>query len=233
MKDLSGFTPRPLPGDRVLAGRLARLEPYTAERHGLALARVIAGPENAHLWTYMPFDPFPEANAFIEAFGTKVREGGWQAMVIIDQASDAVLGTASYMRLRPEHGSCEVGCVAFSPKLQRTTHASEALYLMASHVFDELGYRRFEWKCHNENLASRRAAARFGFQYEGVFRNDMVMKGKNRDTAWFAMTDDDWPDIKADFETWLAPENFDTDGIQKVSLSSLRAQRAQQQQQQQ
>jgi RimJ/RimL family protein N-acetyltransferase len=117
------------------------------------------------------------------------------------------------------HGSVEVGCVAFGDALKRTREATEAMYLMAAHVFDELGYRRYEWKCNNGNAASKCAAKRFGFIYEGVFRNDMVVRGENRDTAWFAMTDGDWPQIKAGFEAWLASDNFDAGGQQKTKLT--------------
>ena len=232
MEDLSDFQPRPVPGTKLLSGRLVRLEPYCADTHGLKLAAVIAGPENAAIWRYMPMDPFPAGDAFMPAFQSVSIDRGWSVYVILDAASSEALGTASYMRLRPEHGSCEVGCVAFSDQLKRTAHATEAMYLMARHVFEDLGYRRYEWKCHNENLASKRAAARFGFQFEGIFRNDMVMKGHNRDTAWFAMTNGDWPQIKADFETWLSPSNFDENGQQKVSLTSLQARHQMQQQQQ-
>ena len=127
------------------------------------------------------------------------------------------------MRIREIHGSAEVGCVAFSHALRRTPEATEAMYLMAQHLLEELGYRRYEWKCHNENAASHRAAQRFGFKFEGVFRNDMVIRGQNRDTAWYAMTDADWPNVKAAFEAWLDPSNFDAAGQQKQSLESFRS----------
>ena len=129
---------------------------------------------------------------------------------------------AGYMRIREKHGSAEIGCVAFGRDLRRSPEATEAMSLMASHIFDELGYRRYEWKCHNGNAASRRAAKRFGFKFEGVFRNDMVVRGKNRDTAWFAMTDEDWPANKSAFEAWLSPSNFDAAGQQKKKLESFR-----------
>ena len=125
------------------------------------------------------------------------------------------------MRLRPEYGSAEIGCVIFGDKLQKTRAATETLYLFAKHVFEDLGYRRFEWKCDNGNVASKRAAERFGFKFEGIFRNDMIVKGRNRDTAWYAMTDDDWTAVKARFETWLSPENFGFNSLQKKALSDL------------
>lgn len=230
--DLTGFTPRPLPGEVSLHGRRVRLDPFCPARHGPDLARAVSGPANRDIWTFMPIDPVDDTDSFPAIFSDIITRNGWAAYVIADQDTAAVLGTASYMRQRPEHGSCEVGCVAFSPHLKRTAHASEAIYLMASHVFDDLGYRRFEWKCHDGNTASKNAAIRFGFRFEGVFRNDMVMKGKSRDTAWFAMTDADWPEVSAGFVTWLDPANFDQTGQQKISLSSLRSiQQIQQQQQ--
>ena len=123
------------------------------------------------------------------------------------------------MRIRPAQGSAEIGCVIFGHALKRTAAATEVVYLTASYLFDWLGYRRYEWKCNNENEASKRAAERFGFRFEGIFRNDMVVKGKNRDTAWFAMTDEDWQTLKPSYEAWLAPENFDAEGNQKTRLT--------------
>ncbi|HEY8501276.1 MAG TPA: GNAT family protein, partial [Solirubrobacterales bacterium] len=136
-------------------------------------------------------------------------------------ADGSPLGRAAYMRIEPQHGVIEIGAILLAPELQRTTGATEAIYLLARHAFDELGYRRFEWKCDSQNAASRRAAERFGFTYEGTFRQHMVIKDRNRDTAWFAITDDEWPRIKAGFETWLAPENFDADGVQQQPLGAL------------
>lgn len=223
MKDLSEFKPRPLPGDATLSGRLVTLQPYDPDKHGLGLAKAVGGAENEDIWTFMPIDPFPAGEDFIPAFKAVAIDRGWSPYVIISSETQEILGTASYMRQRPEHGSCEVGCLAYNDRLKRTAHATEAMYLMASHVFDDLGYRRYEWKCHNENGASRRAAERLGFQFEGVFRNDIVMKGQNRDTAWLAMIDDEWPIIKTAFESWLTPDNFDEHGHQKRRLESFRA----------
>ncbi|MAK62174.1 MAG: GNAT family N-acetyltransferase [Ponticaulis sp.] len=174
----------------------------------------------------MPFD-FQEAAHFGHDFEKMMIEKDWLTYTILDRETTRPLGMASYMRQRPEHGSIEVGCVAFSPALRRTIAATEAMYLMAAHVFDDLHYRRYEWKCHNKNTASKNAALRFGFQFEGVHRNDMVMKGTSRDTAWFAMTDDDWPGVKAAFKRWLSPDNFDENGQQKLPLSALQAAHAQ------
>ena len=133
------------------------------------------------------------------------------------------LGMASYLRIEPEHGSIEIGNIWFGTPLQRTTAATEGIYLLARHAFDELGYRRLEWKCNALNAPSRRAAERFGFTFEGVFRKHLVVKGRNRDTAWYSIVDDEWPAIRAGFEAWLAPGNFDETGRQKRSLEELRA----------
>lgn len=206
----------PLPGERVV------LEPLDWDAHGDGLYRAVAEPSLADLWTYMPVGPFETQTAFRKIFSSVAAAGNWQTMVICGRDSGTVLGMASYMRLREAHGSAEVGCVAFGPALKRTPEATEAMYLMAAHLFDELGYRRYEWKCHNENAASKRAAERFGFAFEGVFRNDMIMKGQNRDTAWFAMIDADWPNIKKAFQHWLAPRNFDAGGQQKQTLEHFR-----------
>lgn len=143
-------------------------------------------------------------------------------MVIRCRETDEILGMASFMRLREAFGSAEVGCVAFGERLKRTRIATEAIYLMADHVFTHLGYRRFEWKCDDKNAASMRAARRFGFSYEGTFRQDMVVKGRNRDSAWFSMLDSEWPSLKAAFKAWLKVANFDERGQQKASLEAYR-----------
>jgi RimJ/RimL family protein N-acetyltransferase len=143
-------------------------------------------------------------------------------MVIRAGGTGDVLGMCTYMRIREAHGSAEIGCVAFGPRLKRTPEATEALWLMAAHVFD-LGYRRYEWKCNNDNLASKRAAERFGFRFEGLFRNDMVTKGRSRDTAWYAMLDSEWPVRRAAFDAWLDPSNFTAESVQKTPLGGNRA----------
>ena len=171
----------------------------------------------------MPIGPFERPEAFQKIFSLVQAKAGWEPLVIRNKESGKILGMAGYMRIREEHGSAEVGCVAFGDVLKRTPEATEAMFLMAAYAFDELGYRRYEWKCHNENAASKRAAVRFGFAFEGIFRNDMVLAGKNRDTAWFAMTDGDWPGLKAAFQAWLAPSNFDHAGQQKQKLEAFRA----------
>lgn len=225
--NLSDWKPRPRPGMCDLVGQYARCEAYQKGKHAAGLFEAFSGEENTDLWAYMPLGPFA-VQSDLEGMLAHVNpetatEASWQTMVIRCAATAEVLGMASYMRIREAHGSAEVGAVTFSKKMQRTRTATEAMYLMARHVFTNLGYRRYEWKCHHENAASMRAAQRFGFTYEGVFRNDMVVKGRNRDTAWYAMTDDDWPAIDKAFIRWLEPANFGPDGqqISKLAASSM------------
>ncbi len=212
-----------MPGEQTLAGRRVRLEPLDWLSHGEGLFAAVGGDVNAGLWTWMPVGPFHSPEALGD-FLAEVRENeGWRTMVFRAQATGEILGMAAYMRIREAHGSAEIGCVAFSPKLKRTTKATEALALMAAHVF-ELGYRRYEWKCNSQNLASKRAAERFGFVFEGVFRNDMVTKGESRDTTWYSITDGEWPVVRAALGHWLADDNFANNGSQLRSLESFRAQ---------
>ena len=218
MSDLTGFIPRPRPGKSVIQGDYIDLEPLNWDVHGPELASHVAGAVNTELWTFVPIGPFDDLAALQAVMGYAGEQFGWEIMAVKSKISDIVLGTASYMRIREMHGGAEVGCVVFGKPLQKTREATEVIYLMAKHVFEDLGYRRFEWKCHNGNDASKRAAERFGFTFEGVFRNDMVMKGKNRDTAWFSMIDSEWPKIKAAFESWLHQNNFDDSGRQKQAL---------------
>jgi RimJ/RimL family protein N-acetyltransferase len=222
MSDLATFTPRPMPGLTPLQGQLVRLEPFDAGQHGEGLFAAIGGEANASLWEWMPVGPFRTADSltsFLAAMHNNQER--WRTMVIRSERTGEILGSATYMRIREAHGSAEIGCVAFGPKLRRTAEASEALYLMAAHVF-ALGYRRYEWKCNNENVASKRAAERFGFVFEGIFRNDMVTKGRSRDTAWYSITDAEWPRLDAAMSRWLAPSNFAPDGAQLRTLESLR-----------
>lgn len=219
---LNHWTPRNRPAPDLLRGRYVRLERLDWAAHGDGLYAAVCGPQNDALWTYMPLGPFHDRAVFEQMFEFLRQRFEWETSVICSVASGAILGMVSYMRVREAHGSAEIGCVTFGPKLKRTREATEAIYLMAAHLFEALDYRRFEWKCHNDNGASRRAAERFGFQFEGVFRNDMVVKGKSRDTAWLAMTDEDWPALKPAYLAWLAPENFDGEGRQVQSLEAFR-----------
>ena len=209
------------PSRTSMEGRYCRIEALDPERHAADLFEAYSPEPAARLWTYMPQ----------EWFGTEAKLRDWMATAaesedplfytLIERESGRAVGIAAYMRIVPEHGVIEVGNIAFAPRLQRTPIATEAMFLMMKRVFNELGYRRYEWKCDSHNAPSRRAAERFGFQYEGLFRQAIVYKGRNRDTAWFAMTDEDWPAIEAVFEKWLDPSNFDADGQQISKLSDL------------
>jgi RimJ/RimL family protein N-acetyltransferase len=221
MTDLSTWAPVPTPGTAVLEGERVRLEPLLPDEHTDGLFAAVGGDANATIWAWMPIGPFAEPHhlrSFLELMRKQER---WRTMVIRSKSSGTILGMASYMRIREAHGSAEIGCVAFGQKLRRTTEATEALALMAGHVFD-LGYRRYEWKCNRENAASNRAAVRFGFSYEGTFRNDMVAKGRSRDTAWYSILDTEWPGRKDALDRWLASENFSNDGRQVRTLEVLR-----------
>ena len=221
MTDLTDFSKRNLPGRTPLIGNTVRIEPLDWERHGAQLADAICGLDNTELWRYMPFEPVPDLQTLQTSMTYASKKFTWIPMAIVRVRDEMCVGMASYMRLRPEHGSCEVGCIAFGDALKRTREATEAMYLMARHAF-ELGYRRYEWKCDNGNEPSKRAALRFGFVYEGLFRQDLIVKGLNRDTAWFSITDKEWPGVRAGFETWLADDNFDGEGRQKRSLAACR-----------
>jgi len=209
------------PAPPTLKGRYCRLEKLDWTAHGDGLFEAICGPGNNNLWTYIPIGPFPDRSVFEQIFEFVRSKFDWETLVIRNADTSQILGMASYMRMRPEHGSAEVGCVIFGHNLKRTRQATEAMYLMAQHLFDELGYRRYEWKCDNSNEASRRAAERLGFVFEGVFRKDIMIKGNNRDTAWFSMTDDDWSSRRTALERWLDPINFGEKGRQHTPLQSL------------
>ena len=218
---LSDWKPVPLPGRVTLRGRTVTLEPLEAERHAADLWQAAKGHDE--LWTWMGDGPFAGEAELYRAVEEKQASTIAVFLAIVPATAGRAAGYASYMRLEPAHGVVEVGNVLLSPAMQRTIAATEAMYLMASHVFDHLGYRRYEWKCNAENHPSRRAALRLGFTFEGIFRQHMVIKGRNRDTAWFAMLDGEWPARKQTFEAWLDPANFDTEGRQRKSLGELLA----------
>jgi RimJ/RimL family protein N-acetyltransferase len=202
-----------------LEGTTVRLEPVDPARHAHDLFTVSEG--SPALWDYLAYGPFESGPAFTEWLKERAASDDPLFYAIIDRASKQAQGMASLMRIKPEHGVIEVGHIWFAPALQRTRQATEAIYLLGRHAFD-LGYRRFEWKCDSLNAPSRRAAERFGFVFEGVFRQHMVVKGRNRDTAWFSITDGEWPARRAAFEAWLSPENFDAAGRQRRSLAEIR-----------
>ncbi|MFP4125113.1 MAG: GNAT family N-acetyltransferase [Alphaproteobacteria bacterium] len=211
-----------VPARTALSGHHVTLVPLDPRPHALPLFDAAHGePVDPRLWSYMGYGPFADLAAF-EAWL-------WQQAAALDPVFYSVVptgaepaGLASYLRLAPADGTIEIGHLVFTPRLQRTTAASEAIYLLLAYAFDRLGYRRVEWKCDALNGRSRRAAERFGFTFEGIFRQSKVVKGRNRDTAWFAMLDGEWPRHRAAFEAWLAPANLDAAGHQRRPLAALR-----------
>lgn len=222
MRDLSTFKGCPAPQPVRLEGRFVVVEPYERAVHLEALWEGLGGHEVNPLLTYFTQPDFNGIEDF-DAWLTAVQKGGWVTEVFRDKATGKVVGMANYMRPDPANGVVEVGGVAHGPAMSRSPLATEAHYLLARHVFEDLGYRRYEWKCHNENEPSKVTAKRYGFSFEGVFRQHMLSKGRNRDTAWFSMIDGEWPLIRAAFEAWLDPQNFDDAGRQKRRLEELRA----------
>jgi len=210
------WKPVALPGPVTLRGRHVTLEPLNAERHAAALWEALRGHDE--LWEWLPYGPFATESDLRRHIEERQAAAGFVFLAIVSAATGLAEGWASYMRVEPAHGVVEVGYILFAPSLRRTTAATEAMYLMASHVFDDLGYRRYEWKCDAENLPSRRAAERLGFTFEGIFRQHMIVKGRNRDTVWLSMLDSEWPARKPVIEDWLAAENFDENGRQRRSL---------------
>lgn len=215
-------TPAQRPCPVTLKGRYGRVEKLAA-RHGADLWRAYAGHD--HIWTYMStYGPFADEADFRKWLESRLPLDDPYSYAIVDHDGRA-LGIATLMEIRPAMRVIEVGHIVYSPALQRTPLGTEAQYLLARYAFETLGYRRYEWKCNALNAASRRAALRYGFVYEGTFRQHLIAKGRNRDNAWFSMLDSEWPARKAAFERWLAPANFDAQGRQRVSLSELNAAR--------
>ncbi len=208
------------PSGAVLEGRLVRLEPLYAERHAVSLHAENALDVDGKNWTYLPYGPFASLDAYRSWIDNSCSGRDPLFYAVIERASNAALGVASYLRIAPASGSIEVGHLNFSPPLQRTPAATEAMVLLMKHAF-ALGYRRCEWKCDALNGPSRAAAKRLGLSFEGMFRQATVVKGRNRDTAWYAVIDKDWPALAAAFARWLDPANFDAVGHQRVSLSAI------------
>jgi RimJ/RimL family protein N-acetyltransferase len=215
-EDLAGWTPPPAPPPEPLVGDRVTLEPLSADDHadGLATAFVDAP---ASLWTYLPFDPLRTGDGFTRFIETITGFDDWLPYAVVIDGRP--IGFLAYLRIDPGGGVIEIGSIGFSPDLQRTTEATEALYLVMRHAFD-LGYRRLEWKCDALNGPSRRAADRLGFRYEGTFRQATHYKRRNRDTAWFSILDSEWPAIDTAFRNWLTPSNFDADGTQRTPLTT-------------
>lgn len=211
---------RPMPN--IMQGRYCRLEPLNIEGHAAELFANYGQDNTGALWTYLPYGPFDTLDAFQCWMETNCLGNDPLFYAIVDEHSGQAVGVASYLRIEPKYGSIEVGHINYSPCLQRTSAATEAMYLMMKNAF-ELGYRRYEWKCNALNLPSRKAAQRLGFSFEGVFRQHLIIKGHSRDTAWYAVIDSEWPALNVAYQTWLAPDNFDQNGQQKNRLSDFTA----------
>jgi len=214
------WRPAQPPARSPIAGETVVLEPLDPARHGDDLFAATAGADAT--WFYLPYGPFAGKDEFMAWLEERAPLNDPLAFTIIDRVAAAARGIATFMSIVPEHGVIEIGHIWLSPQLQRTRQATEAIFVMARHAFDDLGNRRLEWKCDAANVASRRAAERFGFVFEGIFRQHRVIKARNRDTAWFSITDGEWPARRAAFEAWLASENFDSSGQQRRSLAELR-----------
>jgi RimJ/RimL family protein N-acetyltransferase len=212
-------TPARRPDAVVLEGRYGRVEKLDPASHGAHLWEAIR--DHTPLWTYMSYGPFAGPSEFSTWLDERAKLQDPYSYVAIERASGRAIGIATLMEIRPAMRVVEVGHIVYAPALQRTPLATEVQYLLARYIFETLGYRRYEWKCNALNAASRKAALRFGFAFEGVFRAHMISKGRNRDTAWYAMLEDEWPARKRAFEQWLDPANFDPEGRQRTSLAGL------------
>ncbi len=204
------------PQDSVLDGHYVRIEPLSL-RHAQDLFAISEGPEAQARYRWLP-NPAPTSLAAIEDWIGSVEHGVERYVAVVDKASGRAVGRQAWLRLRPEHGSVEIGAIYWGLPMARSRLSTEAFFLFARHAFDDLGYRRFEWKCNQRNEPSKAAAIRFGFVFEGVFRQDMIVKGESRDTAWFSIIDSEWPTLRAEYERWLDPQNFDADGAEKSKL---------------
>ena len=222
-EDVPGWVPAKPPPRTPIEGRFCRVEPLAAADHATDLFAAISEDPDGSSWTYMGYGPFAsraDYDAWIAATTTGPDPFFY---AIVDRPSGRAVGVASHLRIDPKHGVIEVGHIHYAPRLQRTPAATEAMFHLMRRVFDELGYRRYEWKCDALNAPSRRAATRLGFTYEGTFRQAMMYKGRNRDTAWYAMIDREWPRLRAAYETWLDPSSFDAEGQQRRPLGDLTA----------
>jgi RimJ/RimL family protein N-acetyltransferase len=221
-RPVPGWTARPWPPATAMTGRFCRVEPLDPTHHAADLFEANRADAGGRNWTYLGVDGFDDPVAYRTWLDKMAAGADPMFHAIVDLATGKAVGVASYLRIDPANGVIEVGHINYSPLLQRKPAATEAMFLMMRRAFDELGYRRYEWKCDDRNGPSRAAAQRLGFTYEGTFRQALVYKGRNRDTAWFSIVDGEWPAIRAGFERWLAPENFDAGGRQQRSLGDLR-----------
>lgn len=218
---LPHWTARPRPPRTAIEGRFCTVEPLDPARHAADLYAAYQLDTEGRNWTYLPYGPFSRFEEYRDFVEQAAFRDDPLVHAIIERRSGRAGGVASLMRIDPAAGVIEVGGINYAPPLQRTPAATEAMFLMMRRVFDELGYRRYEWKCDSLNAPSRAAALRLGFRYEGMFRQATVYKGRNRDTCWFSILDSEWPALKQAFEDWLGPDNFDAEGRQRGSLSSL------------
>ncbi|OHX13760.1 GNAT family N-acetyltransferase [Chromobacterium sphagni] len=212
------------PPHKILAGQYCRVEPLDVARHGGQLFDALHQMPGGANWTYLSHGPFPTLESWEDWMGEHIAQGDPQFYAIVDQTDGVAIGLASYLRIAPADGSIEVGFLHFSPRLQRSRLATEAMYLMMREAF-ALGYRRYEWKCDAQNSPSVKAALRLGFTFEGLFRQARTNKGRNRDTAWFSILDHEWPARRAALESWLDEQNFDGEGRQRCSLAQIVAMR--------
>ncbi len=219
---VENWQPPPRPPYEPMQGRYCRVEPLDPDRHAEDLHAANLTDHENRIWAYLPYGPFDALDEYRAWMGATCLNADPMFHAIVDLETGKAAGVASYLRIDPQNGSIEVGHINYSPLIQRKRAATEAMYLMMQRAF-ALGYRRYEWKCHAQNKKSRNAAMRLGLSYEGVFRQASVVNGRNRDTAWYAAIDSEWPALQAAFETWLAPENFGEDGTQIEALSALTA----------
>lgn len=215
--------PRPRPERVSLEGEEVRVEPLDPARHASDLFQLghDGTPEAEQSWEFMPYGPFASEADHRAWLETQAASEDPLFFTVVDLSEDRAVGIATLLSIVPEHGSIELGHIWLAPRLQRTRAATEALVLLLRYAMDDLGYRRMEWKCNAANEPSRSAAARLGFRFEGIFFNHLVFKGRNRDTAWFSILDEEWPAVRAAYATWLAADNFDADGVQRQRLSEL------------
>ena len=217
----------PLPPSRVparetLSGRFVAIEPMDAEQHAQELFEAGHGSTEKHkIWDYLPYGPWSDAEAYACVLRQQSASFDPIFYAIRSQETGKAVGQITFMEIAAQHGTIEIGHIWFAPELQRTRAATEALFLMISHAMDNLGYRRMQWKCNAMNAKSRMAAGRLGFRFEGVHFNHLIVKGQNRDTAWYSILDHEWPKLRGAYETWLSDDNFNADGVQETSLSDL------------
>ncbi|WP_426417899.1 GNAT family N-acetyltransferase [Aestuariirhabdus sp. LZHN29] len=211
------WTAKQRPQQIDMRGQYCTLTPLKMNEHAASLYQAFCEDAKGANWTYLPYGPFQDFDGFNEWLsGCTTKDPLFYA--IVDKKTSTAIGLASYLRIEPSVGVVEVGHIHFSPQLQKKPMATESMYLMMKYVFDQLGYRRYEWKCDALNVASRKAALRLGFKFEGIFRQATIYKGRNRDTAWFSVLDSEWPALKTAFEHWLNTDNFSAEGLQKHSL---------------